>query len=208
MAENAITSAPRAPATMGRSFTRSDTSGALIGSGGRGRGRTAMVPAGGPEHSALDDGRLLRRLADVLDDPRRVRRGWHRHLAGRPAGGGRIARGLHRPHHETARMRPLEEQRILITGSTDGLGRHVAAELAGRGAGVLMHGRDPSKVGEVAREVGAEAGLVADLADLAQVRRLAEEAGELDTLVNNAGVIEPERRESADGYELTLAVNH
>jgi NAD(P)-dependent dehydrogenase (short-subunit alcohol dehydrogenase family) len=105
-------------------------------------------------------------------------------------------------------MRPLEEQRILVTGSTDGLGRHVAAELAGRGASVLVHGRDPSKVEEVAREVGAEAGLLADLADLAQVRRLAEEAGELDTLVNNAGVIEPERRESADGYELTLAVNH
>jgi NAD(P)-dependent dehydrogenase (short-subunit alcohol dehydrogenase family) len=105
-------------------------------------------------------------------------------------------------------MRPVEEQRILITGSTDGLGRHVAAELAGRGAGVLVHGRDPRKTEEVAREVGAEAGLVADLSDLAQVRRLAEEAGELDTLVNNAGVIEPERRESADGYELTLAVNH
>jgi NAD(P)-dependent dehydrogenase (short-subunit alcohol dehydrogenase family) len=105
-------------------------------------------------------------------------------------------------------MRPLEEQRILVTGSTDGLGRHVAAELAGHGAGVLVHGRDPSKVEEVARELGAEAGLVADLAALAQVRRLAEEAGELDTLVNNAGVIEPQRRESADGYELAFAVNH
>jgi NAD(P)-dependent dehydrogenase (short-subunit alcohol dehydrogenase family) len=105
-------------------------------------------------------------------------------------------------------MRPLEAQRILVTGSTDGLGRQVAAALAGRGARVLVHGRDPSKVEDVAREVGAEAGLVADLAELDQVRRLADEAGELDTLVNNAGVIEPERRESADGYELTLAVNH
>ena len=105
-------------------------------------------------------------------------------------------------------MRPLEEQRILVTGSTDGLGRGVAAELARRGARVLVHGRDPAKVEEAARAVGAEAGLVADLADLTQVRRLADEAGELDTLVNNAGVIEPERRESADGYELTLAVNH
>jgi NAD(P)-dependent dehydrogenase (short-subunit alcohol dehydrogenase family) len=105
-------------------------------------------------------------------------------------------------------MRPLEEQRILVTGSTDGLGRGVAADLARRGAAVLVHGRDPDKVEDAAREVGAEAGLVADLADLAQVRGLAEDAGELDTLVNNAGVIEPERRESADGYELTLAVNH
>jgi NAD(P)-dependent dehydrogenase (short-subunit alcohol dehydrogenase family) len=105
-------------------------------------------------------------------------------------------------------VRPLEEQRILVTGSTDGLGRGVATELARRGARVLVHGRDPGKVDEVAREVDAEAGLVADLADLAQVRRLADEAGELDALVNNAGVIESERRESADGYELTLAVNH
>jgi NAD(P)-dependent dehydrogenase (short-subunit alcohol dehydrogenase family) len=105
-------------------------------------------------------------------------------------------------------VRPLEEQRILVTGSTDGLGREVAKELAGRGARVLVHGRNPRKVEQVAREVGAEQGFTADLADLAQVRRLADEAGELDTLVNNAGVIEWERRESADGYELTLAVNH
>ncbi|HEV2874690.1 MAG TPA: NYN domain-containing protein [Thermoleophilaceae bacterium] len=105
-------------------------------------------------------------------------------------------------------MRPLTEQRNLITGSTDGLGRRVAAELAGRGAQVIVHGRDPGKVEEAAHEVGAAEGLVADLADLAQVRRLADAAGQLDTLVNNAGVIEPERRESADGYELTLAVNH
>jgi NAD(P)-dependent dehydrogenase (short-subunit alcohol dehydrogenase family) len=105
-------------------------------------------------------------------------------------------------------VRPLHEQRILVTGSTDGLGRRVAAELAGRGAQVIVHGREPAKVGEAVEEAGAAAGLVADLADLAQVRRLADEAGELDTLVNNAGVIEPERRESADGLELTLAVNH
>jgi NAD(P)-dependent dehydrogenase (short-subunit alcohol dehydrogenase family) len=105
-------------------------------------------------------------------------------------------------------VRPLDEQRILVTGSTDGLGRRVAAELAGRGAHVIAHGRDPGKVGEAVRETGAAEGLVADLADLAQVRGLAGEAGELDTLVNNAGVIESVRRESADGYELTLAVNH
>jgi NAD(P)-dependent dehydrogenase (short-subunit alcohol dehydrogenase family) len=105
-------------------------------------------------------------------------------------------------------LRPLAEQRILVTGSTDGLGRRVAAELAGRGAHVIVHGRDPGKVDEAVRETGAAEGLVADLGDLAQVRGLAGEAGELDTLVNNAGVIEPERRESADGHELTLAVNH
>jgi NAD(P)-dependent dehydrogenase (short-subunit alcohol dehydrogenase family) len=105
-------------------------------------------------------------------------------------------------------VRPVEEQRILITGSTDGLGRRVAAELASRGARVLVHGRDPAKVERAAAQAGAEAGLVADLAELDQVRRLAGEAGPLDALVNNAGVIEPERRESADGHELTFAVNY
>jgi NAD(P)-dependent dehydrogenase (short-subunit alcohol dehydrogenase family) len=105
-------------------------------------------------------------------------------------------------------LRPLGEQRILVTGSTDGLGRGVAAELARRGAHVIVHGRDPARVEEAVRETGAAEGLVADLEDLAQVRRLAGEAGQLDTLVNNAGVIESVRRESADGYELSLAVNH
>jgi len=105
-------------------------------------------------------------------------------------------------------VRPLAEQRILVTGSTDGLGRRVAAELAQRGAAVLVHGRDPAKVERAAGEVGAAGGLVADLSRLDEVRRLAGEAGELDTLVNNAGVIVPQRRESADGHELTFAVNH
>jgi NAD(P)-dependent dehydrogenase (short-subunit alcohol dehydrogenase family) len=105
-------------------------------------------------------------------------------------------------------LRPLAEQRVLITGSTDGHGRRVAAELAQRGASVLIHGRDPKRVDAAAHHIGAESGLVADLADLGQVRSLAEEAGQLDMLVNNAGVIVPERRESADGYELTFAVNY
>jgi NAD(P)-dependent dehydrogenase (short-subunit alcohol dehydrogenase family) len=105
-------------------------------------------------------------------------------------------------------VRPLPEQRILVTGSTDGLGRRVAAELAARGASVLVHGRDPARVDPAVRETGAATGLVADLASLEEVRSLADAAGELDALVNNAGVIEPARRRSADGHELTLAVNY
>ena len=73
---------------------------------------------------------------------------------------------------------------------------------------MLVHGRDPAKVEAVASEIDAESGLVADLSDLGQVRSLAGEAGELDALVCNAGVIVPERRQSADGHELTFAVNH
>ena len=105
-------------------------------------------------------------------------------------------------------MRPIEEQTILVTGSTDGLGRGVAEELAKRGATVLVHGRDPAKVESTAKAIGAARGLTADLSKLDDVRRLATEIDQLDTLVNSAGVIVPERTESADGHELTFAVNH
>jgi NAD(P)-dependent dehydrogenase (short-subunit alcohol dehydrogenase family) len=105
-------------------------------------------------------------------------------------------------------VRPLAEQAILVTGSTDGLGRRVAEELVGRGATVLVHGRDPGKVERVVQEIGAAHGLLADLGSLEEVARPAGEVDELDTLVNNAGVISAERRASADGYELTFAVNY
>ncbi len=105
-------------------------------------------------------------------------------------------------------MRQLAEQTILVTGSTDGHGRRVAEELVKSGASVIVHGRDPEKARTVAREIGADRELVADLSSLAEVRRMAPEVGPLDTLVNNAGIISLERQESPDGVELTLAVNY
>jgi NAD(P)-dependent dehydrogenase (short-subunit alcohol dehydrogenase family) len=105
-------------------------------------------------------------------------------------------------------MRPLEEQTILVTGSSDGHGKRVAQELAARGATVLVHGRDREKTDAAAREIGSEHVRIADLASLEEVRRLAGEIDQLDGLVNNAGIISLERRESADGYELTFAVNY
>jgi NAD(P)-dependent dehydrogenase (short-subunit alcohol dehydrogenase family) len=105
-------------------------------------------------------------------------------------------------------MRPLDEQTILITGSTDGHGRRVAELLVERNAHVLVHGRDEDKVERVTAEIGAERGLTADLASLDEVRGLAEHIDQLDTLVNNAGIVTPQREESADGHELTFAVNH
>jgi NAD(P)-dependent dehydrogenase (short-subunit alcohol dehydrogenase family) len=105
-------------------------------------------------------------------------------------------------------VRPLAEQTILVTGSTDGLGRRVAEGLAERGAAVIVHGRDPEKTRAVAAEIGAERGLVADFASLGEVRLLAGEVGRIDTLVNNAGTVSAERRTSADGLELSLAVNY
>jgi NAD(P)-dependent dehydrogenase (short-subunit alcohol dehydrogenase family) len=114
-------------------------------------------------------------------------------------------------------MRPLASQReeetsymkVLVTGSTDGLGRRVAELLVET---VLVHGRDPAKVEDAVRAIGAAGGYVADLSSLDRVRRLADDVSRdhdrLDVLVNNAGVVAPERRQSADGHELTFAVNH
>lgn len=99
---------------------------------------------------------------------------------------------------------------VLITGSTDGLGRRVAELLAERGDDVIVHGRSPEKVEAVAREVGAAGSHVADFASLDEVRRLATEARSegVDALINNAGLYAAGRTESADGHELGFAVNH
>jgi NAD(P)-dependent dehydrogenase (short-subunit alcohol dehydrogenase family) len=107
---------------------------------------------------------------------------------------------------------------VLITGSTDGLGRATALELAAGGATVLVHGRDPARVESTAAEVVRAGGeraarsYVADLASLEEVRRLAEQVKDredrLDVLMSNAGVTRRSREESADGYELTFAVNY
>ena len=105
-------------------------------------------------------------------------------------------------------MKPVEDQTILVTGSTDGHGRRLAEELVSHGANVIVHGRDPEKTRSVASAVGAERALVGDLASLDEVRRLAGRVGRIDTLVNNAGIVSAERRTSLDGHELTFAVNY
>jgi NAD(P)-dependent dehydrogenase (short-subunit alcohol dehydrogenase family) len=115
-------------------------------------------------------------------------------------------------------VRDADEATILVTGATDGLGSHVARELAARGATVLLHGRSSerleSTLEELRRETGSEklGPYVADLSSLDEVRGLAErilaEHDRLDVLVNNAGVIVRAREESGDGFELTFAVNY
>jgi NAD(P)-dependent dehydrogenase (short-subunit alcohol dehydrogenase family) len=107
---------------------------------------------------------------------------------------------------------------VLVTGSTDGIGRETALELARLGARVIVHGRDAARVASAYEDVKAAsdnvppAPVVADFSSLAQVRALAAELEQrgiaLDTLINNAGVYMKRRELSADGIELTLAVNH
>ena len=106
-----------------------------------------------------------------------------------------------------------DRRTALVTGSTDGHGRLVALGLVERGWRVLFHGRDAG-LGQAVLEEAGEGGhelLLADLGSLASVRRLAADVSErapVELVVNNAGIITEQRRESADGIELTFAVNH
>jgi NAD(P)-dependent dehydrogenase (short-subunit alcohol dehydrogenase family) len=110
---------------------------------------------------------------------------------------------------------------VLVTGSTDGVGRYVAARLAAAGAKILLHGRDKARAKSLADEIKREGHVEpvfyqADLSSLAASRQLAEavlaEHKRLDVFISNAGIGSKtsgsERRTSADGHELRFAVNY
>lgn len=106
----------------------------------------------------------------------------------------------------------LSGRTVVVTGTTSGLGRALAARFARAGARVLMTARDDARGRAAACEVGGELVLL-DLADLASVRaaaaRIRERTGDrLDVLVNNAGVAMGTRSETADGFELQIGTNH
>ncbi|HEX2987158.1 MAG TPA: SDR family NAD(P)-dependent oxidoreductase, partial [Chloroflexota bacterium] len=107
---------------------------------------------------------------------------------------------------------------ILIMGSTDGIGRQTALDLARMGARVLLHGRNQQRGQETLETIRRETGndqlelYLADLSSRRQVRELANQIvgthDRLDVVVNNAGVFEPARRLTEDGVEMTFAVNY
>ena len=115
----------------------------------------------------------------------------------------------------------IENKTVLVTGSTDGVGRLVARRLADRGARVLIHGRDRARGERLLDEIraanrGSAAFLPADFSSLAEVRRLAgtvrQDYDRLDILINNAGIgsggSAGRREVSQDGHELRFAVNY
>jgi NAD(P)-dependent dehydrogenase (short-subunit alcohol dehydrogenase family) len=112
----------------------------------------------------------------------------------------------------------VAETVAIVTGASAGIGLHTALGLARAGMRVVMTGRNPARTESARRLVAERSGnpeittALADFASLAEVRRLAAELLEacprIDVLVNNAGLIAPRRERSAEGYELTVAVNH
>lgn len=111
-------------------------------------------------------------------------------------------------------MSSTGERVVLLTGFSDGIGKATALGLARRGFRQLLVGRDSDKSRRAYAEIAAIGPcefFPCDLASLKEVAALAESIGRrerLDILINNAGVYCPTRRSSADGYELTFAVNH
>ena len=113
---------------------------------------------------------------------------------------------------------PLEGRSCLVTGTTGGIGFEIARGLAQRGAHVIMHGRTRARAEAAAAAIRTKVKdarletVSGDLASLNDVRAIAAEVDrrhhELDVLVNNAGVLMTRMELSADGYEMTFAVNH
>ena len=106
----------------------------------------------------------------------------------------------------------------LITGGSDGIGYAASRELARMGARVVIVGRNAAKTEAAVRQIIADTDnpaveyLLADLSSQREVRRVAAEAMELvphlDVLLNNAGAIFLSDRRSAEGIEMTFALNH
>jgi NAD(P)-dependent dehydrogenase (short-subunit alcohol dehydrogenase family) len=108
---------------------------------------------------------------------------------------------------------------ILVTGSTDGIGKATAAELLSRGgAAVIIHGKSEKEVRVAQRELARRSRgerpdtVTADFSDMDQIRRMAEELltrySFLNVLINNAGTYQKTRQLSEQGIELTFAVNY
>ncbi|WP_201509276.1 SDR family NAD(P)-dependent oxidoreductase [Psychrobacter alimentarius] len=110
---------------------------------------------------------------------------------------------------------------ILITGSTDGIGKLAALKLAEAGHQVYLHGRDADKLTSVIAEVKAVAtgdavdhidGFVADFSDLTAVLKMAADVNEklpkLDVLINNAGIYTTSAATTKDDLDIRFVVNY
>lgn len=111
----------------------------------------------------------------------------------------------------------LNGKHVVITGATAGIGRSSALTLGQLGADLTLLNRNPEKAEALAEDVVAAGGseptlITMDMAELASVREAASQTLALGkpiaVLLNNAGIVNTERRETVDGFEETLAVNH
>lgn len=107
---------------------------------------------------------------------------------------------------------------VLITGSTDGIGKLVAIKLAQEGYKIYLHGRNPEKLATVISEIKEQSknenikGFIADFSDLDAVKKMAyqikQELSQIDVLINNAGVYSSTKSQNSDGLDIRLVVNY
>ncbi len=114
-------------------------------------------------------------------------------------------------------MSLVKGKNCLITGATSGIGRSTALALSEMGANIFFIARNPQKAEELKKEIERESGksahsIIADLSSFKQIEKAAEEYKSLnkpiDVLLNNAGIMNTERRLTEDGLEEVFAVNH
>jgi len=115
-------------------------------------------------------------------------------------------------------MADMNGRIVMVTGATDGIGKITAHELAKMGATVIVVGRNPQKGAQVVSEIKSATSnqniefMQADLSLMRDVRKLADDFkskyDRLHVLVNNAGAVFNSRQDTAEGYEMTFALNH
>ena len=111
----------------------------------------------------------------------------------------------------TAADLPSQKGRIVIvTGANSGIGLPTARALAEAGAHVVLAVRDVAKGETVAASITGDSEVRRlDLADLASIRAFADAwQGDIDVLINNAGVMATPEKRTVDGFELQIGTNH
>lgn len=129
--------------------------------------------------------------------------------------GGRAWQGFRFPARAGFFVMRLQDQIILITGSTTGIGEHMARRFVAEGARVILHGRDAARGEALRKELGEEraAFCQGNLAEADYPEKLAAEAlaafGRLDALVNNAALTTRARIQDTDAafFDRMIAVN-
>ena len=115
-------------------------------------------------------------------------------------------------------MRNINQRTILITGSTDGMGKEVARLLLKKGEHVIIHGRNKQRAENIVMELKKDTGtdnidyVWADFTKLDEIRDMSKQIHELidhiDILINNAGVYQEEKQVTEEGFEYTFIINH
>lgn len=112
----------------------------------------------------------------------------------------------------------MQGKTVVVTGATNGIGKAIAQNLAGKGANVVVVSRNAAKCATIVDEIKAETGnpnldyYMTDMSSQQDVQRLIEQLNNdlnrLDVLINNAGAWFTDRKLSVDGVEMTWALNH